>query len=118
MVYLFVDDIWLMVKKYLIDYSLIKYKKWKERQHILLKKIIPIIPSNVCLWKRLNQLLVINFKENHGFIFNNVINPVWRNDNLQIKCMTSDLILDDGFIYKRYYHVLFYNINDIHRFYL
>jgi hypothetical protein len=28
--YLLINDVWLSIKYFLIDYSLIKYKKWKD----------------------------------------------------------------------------------------
>ena len=109
--YLLIDDIWLKIKSYLIDYSLIKFKKWKLNNKFFIENVINDIKNKVFCFKK--DIFLWIYKHNHGFIFKNAINPSWRDNNIRVYSISKDSYYGQYMISNNYYYVLFYDINDI-----
>jgi hypothetical protein len=113
-----INNIWILIKKFLFDYKLLKYIDWKKRQHKFIKNVIPKIPI-IDILEHMSGYDPPDwyFCSNYGYSVKQAVSPIWRADCLHVGCILSLPIKkktkEEDIIVNRHYFVAFYNINNI-----
>ena len=122
MKYMFINDLWKLIKDFLFDYKLIKYINWKKRQHKFIKYVIPKIPIiNILEDTYKGKVAYWYYCGNHGTSIKDATNAYWRTDSIRVGAILSFPIepyKNNLKIIGRQYYVHFYDINNIPNKYL
>lgn len=115
--YIFINEIWILIKKFIFDYNLIKFISWKKKNKYFIKNIIPYISINYMkVSPHYKYISLLDYS--NGFNLNDVIN-IRRKNCLRICCIVSEPVMNNDYeIRNRYYSVTFYDITKIPKKYL